>query len=188
MEDGSYAMAVAHKHPHGPANGGGIMEGAGAERLCSGHGQFAGVGLKRERAHNLSSPMVGISNGPSAPTARFSILGGIMPEGEEEQAQSQDSQADETPGSQCCSLVVRNRGRRKDTGCLHAERHAVLSRYPLAALLLAGARCASLLRRKTWRPQASAFVSYGRGLCERTDILEDNGDYRQRFIISFREP
>jgi hypothetical protein len=33
-----------------------------------------------------------------------------------------------------CSLVAKRRGQRKDTGRLHAVRHAVLSRYPLEAL------------------------------------------------------
>jgi hypothetical protein len=75
---------------------------------------------------------------------------------------------------------VRDRGRLKDMGCLHAERHAVLSGYPLAALLLVGARCASLLRRKTWRPQASAlFLTAAAYASEqtywRTTVTTDNG-------------
>jgi hypothetical protein len=69
-----------------------------------------------------------------------------MPEGVDEQAHSQDSQADETPVSQCCSLEVKNKGRRKDAGRLHAVRHAVLSRYPLEALRHLGEDTKSLRR------------------------------------------
>ena len=38
------------------------------------------------------------------------------------------------PVDECSSLVVKSRAQRKDTGRLHAVRHAVLSRYPLEAL------------------------------------------------------
>ena len=69
-----------------------------------------------------------------------------MPEGEEQGAHSQDSQVDQTPGSQCCSLVVKNTGRRKDTGRLHAVRHGALSRYPLEALRHLGENSKSLRR------------------------------------------
>ena len=80
------------------------------------------------------------------PDGPFFILGEIMPEGEEQGAHSQDSQVDQTPGSQCCSLVVKNTGRRKDTGRLHAVRHGALSRYPLEALRHLGENSKSLRR------------------------------------------
>ncbi len=62
-----------------------------------------------------------------------------MPEGEENKTRPETSatndetnRADLTPVGQCSS--VKSSGRRKDSGRLHAVRHAVLSRYPLEAL------------------------------------------------------
>ena len=90
--------------------------------------------------------MVGISNGPSIPTARFSILGGIMPEDKDQEAHSQDSQADKPSVSQCGSTEVTNKSRRKDVGRLHAVCHGALSRYPLEALRHLGEDLKSLRR------------------------------------------
>lgn len=69
-----------------------------------------------------------------------------MPEGVDEQEHSQNSQADKTPASQCCSLVVKSKGRRKDAGRLHAVRHGALSRCPLEALRHLGDNLKALRR------------------------------------------
>jgi hypothetical protein len=51
-----------------------------------------------------------------------------------------------TDASQCCSLAVTSRGRRKDMGRLHAVRHGALSRYPIEALRHLGEDPKSLRR------------------------------------------
>jgi hypothetical protein len=44
------------------------------------------------------------------------------------------NESPDQPITECCSLVVKKKTRRKDAGHLHAVSHAVLSRYPLEAL------------------------------------------------------